>query len=164
MKLESLTDVFHHELMDLYSAEKQLTRALQTVAKSAHGDRLRQAFEEHHRQTEEHVRRLDEVASQLDIRVKGETCEAMEGLIEEAENLLDDNEPSEALDAALIAAAQRIEHYEIAAYGSAATFADQLGHESVSQLLHETLREERETDEKLTSVAEGTVNEAALRE
>lgn len=164
MKLESLTDVFHHELMDLYSAEKQLTKALPTVAKAVSGERLREALEEHQRQTEEHVRRLDEVASQLDVRIKGETCEAMEGLIEEAENLLDDNDPGDALDAALIAAAQRIEHYEIAAYGSASTFARRLGHDTAEQLLSETLREEREADEKLTTIAEGSVNEAAVQE
>lgn len=163
MKVQNLTDVFHDELMDLYSAEQQLTKALPKLARAASSDELRQAFEQHLEQTNEHVRRLEQVAEKVNLGVKGETCEAMEGLIEEGENLIEENEPSRALDAALIAAAQRVEHYEIAAYGAARTHAKHLGHDDAHQLLQKTLDEEGETDHKLTDLAESSLNREALQ-
>ena len=155
MKLQSLSDVFHHELTDLYSAEKQLAQALPKLAKAASSRELQNAFEQHLDQTKQHATRLEEIGEKLDIKVNGETCEAMKGLIKEGESLMKDNEAGEALDAALIAAAQRVEHYEIAAYGSARTFAKHLGHEEAARLLDQTLDEESATDEKLTRIAEG---------
>jgi ferritin-like metal-binding protein YciE len=163
MRLENLEDVFHHELKDLYSAETMLLDALPAMADAAHSDELRAAVEHHHEETREHVRRLEEIADTIGLEIEGETCEAMEGLIQEGEELLEDNDSGEALDAAMIAAAQRIEHYEIAAYGSAATFANELGHEDAARLLGTTLDEEKATDKKLTAIAESRVNERAMK-
>lgn len=161
MKLQNLSDVFHHELTDLYSAEKQLTHALPKLARAASTQKLQNAFEEHLEQTKEHVERIEEVGKMLDMEVTGHTCEAMKGLVKEGEELLKENDPGEALDAALIAAAQRVEHYEIAAYGSARTFARRLGHDGAAKILDQTLDEESATDEKLTKIAEADVNERA---
>ena len=161
MRLQNLSDVFHHELMDLYSAEKQLTNALPKMARAASTQELQNAFEQHLDQTKEHVRRLEEVGKMLDVSITGETCEAMEGLIEEGEELLHDNDPGEPLDAALIAAAQRVEHYEIAAYGSARTYAKRLGHDEAASILNTTLDEESATDQRLTRIAEAAVNPQA---
>ena len=155
MKIQSLDDALHHELSDLYSAEKQLAQALPKMAKAATSRELKNAFEQHLDQTQQHVERIERIGKDLDLDVKGHTCEAMKGLIEEGSGLMKDNDPSEALDAALISAAQRIEHYEIAAYGSARTFARHLGHEEAARLLDQTLTEESDTDEKLTRIAEG---------
>jgi ferritin-like metal-binding protein YciE len=163
MKLENLTDVLHHELKDLYSAEKQLLEALPEMAAATTADSLRKAIEMHTEETREHVRRLEELSDMLSMGISGETCEAMEGLIQEGEELIEDNEPSDALDAALIAAAQRIEHYEIAAYGSAATYAGQLGHDEAERLLRKTLDEEKQADEKLNKIAMRDVNKEALQ-
>lgn len=162
MRLETLEDVFHHELKDLYSAETQLLDALPEIANAAESDTLRGAIEMHLEETREHVRRLEEVADMLGMEIRGETCEAMEGLIQEGEELLEDNDSGEALDAALIASCQRVEHYEIAAYGSAATFANELGHEGAARLLGKTLDEEKAADKKLTDIATSRVNERAM--
>jgi ferritin-like metal-binding protein YciE len=163
MKLENLTDVLHHELKDLYSAETQLIEALPAMAKAATTKSLRDAFEMHLEETREQLRRLEEVSDILSMGITGETCEAMEGLIQEGEELIEDNDPSDALDAALIAAAQRIEHYEIAAYGSASTFAAQLGHDKAERLLRKTLDEEKAADEKLNKIAMKDVNKEAMQ-
>jgi ferritin-like metal-binding protein YciE len=162
MKLENLTDVLHHELKDLHSAETQLLEALPAMAQATMTESLRDAFEAHLEETREQVQRLEEVAEILGMGITGETCEAMEGLIQEGEELIEDNDPGIALDAALIAAAQRIEHYEIAAYGSASTFAKQLGHDKAEKLLHKTLEEEKAADEKLNKIALRDVNEEAV--
>jgi ferritin-like metal-binding protein YciE len=162
MKLNNLQDVFKHELKDLYSAEKQLAKALDKLQKNAHSDTLKQAFKDHLQETEQHVQRLEELGSMLDIKLGGHRCEAMEGLIAEAEDILQTDASPEARDAALIAGAQRVEHYEIAAYGSACTFAELLGEESALRHLKETLREEEKTDKLLTQIATREVNQAAL--
>jgi ferritin-like metal-binding protein YciE len=162
MKMKTLHDLFVHELKDLHSAEKQLLRALPKMAKAASSDDLKQAFESHLAETEEHVTRLDQIFEQLDISNRGHKCKAMEGLIEEGKDLLAEDIDSEVLDAALISAAQRVEHYEIAGYGCARTFARRLGLEDIAQMLQQTLDEEGAADQKLTDIAESHVNEEAV--
>jgi ferritin-like metal-binding protein YciE len=161
MKLNSLRDLFVHELKDLYSAEKQLLKALPKMAKAATNDELKAAFEEHLEITENQVARLEEIFENLGESPKGEKCVAMEGLIEEGQKLLKEDIKPAVLDAALIASAQRIEHYEIAGYGCCRTFAELLDEDEAVDLLQETLDEEKEADERLTEVAEGMVNEDA---
>ncbi len=161
MRLTDLQDVLAHEVKDLYSAEKQLVEALPKMARAAKDDRLRRAMEKHLEVTKEQVRRLEEVGKTLGTEVTGHACEGMKGLIKEADGLLEENDPSEALDVALISAAQRVEHYEIAAYGSAVAFAKELGHQDVARTLQTTLDEEGQADEELTSIAESRVNQRA---
>jgi ferritin-like metal-binding protein YciE len=161
MKLNSLRDLFVHELKDLYSAEKQILKALPKMAKAATNDELKAAFEEHLEITENQVARLEEIFENLGESPKGEKCVAMEGLIEEGQKLLKEDIKPAVLDAALIASAQRIEHYEIAGYGCCRTFAELLDEDEAVDLLQETLDEEKEADERLTEVAEGMVNEDA---
>ena len=154
MKLESLQDLFHHELKDLYSAENQLVKALPKMAKAAANEQLKAGFEEHLEQTKGHVERLDKIGKALDFKLAGHKCKAMEGLIEEgAELISEDAEPS-VKDAGLIGAAQRVEHYEIAGYGTARALAAKLGHDEAVSLLEATLEEEKATDQKLTELAE----------
>ncbi len=161
MKMKSLNDLFLHELKDLYSAEKQLTKALPKMAKAASNDLLKQAFKSHLEETEGHVQRLEQIFEQLDASPRGTKCKAMEGLIEEGKELMDEDMDDEVLDAALICAAQRVEHYEIAGYGGARTFAERLGNDTAAKLLQQTLDEEAAADKKLTKIS-NTVNEAAL--
>lgn len=161
--MQTLKDVLEHQIKDLYSAESQLVKALPKMAEAATSADLRRAFEQHLRQTEQHVQRLKQAADQLGVKPTGEKCKGMEGLIREGEDLIEKHQKSEALDAALIAAAQRIEHYEIAGYGSAAQFAETLGEAEVKRLLGDTLEEEEATDEKLTMLAESDINEQAMR-
>ncbi len=161
MKIKSLRDLFLHELKDLYSAEKQLLKALPKMIKATKHEELQAAFEEHLQQTEEHVSRLDEIFELLGTNNRGEKCLAMEGLIEEGQRMLKEDIAPEVLDAALIAQAQRIEHYEIAGYGTVRTFAEILDEDEAVDLLQETLDEEKETDEKLTEIAESIVNTEA---
>lgn len=162
MKTKGFTDLFEIELKDLYSAEKQLTKALPKMAKAATHDELRQAFERHLHETEAQIERLEKIFQQLNIsHGRVEKCKAMEGLIEEGQKAMEEGLEPLVLDAALICAAQRVEHYEIAAYGCARTFARQLGHNEIADLLQETLDEEGATDKKLTELAEGVVNKEA---
>jgi ferritin-like metal-binding protein YciE len=161
MKLNSLQDLLHHELKDLFSAENQLVKALPKMAKAATNEDLRAGFEEHLEQTKGHVERLEQIAEKLGIKLSGHKCKAMEGLIEEGSELIGEDGEDSVKDAALIGAAQRVEHYEIAAYGTAVALAIHLGHEDAADLLHQTLEEERETDEKLTALAESVVNAEA---
>ncbi|HZW29022.1 MAG TPA: ferritin-like domain-containing protein [Trueperaceae bacterium] len=161
MRLNDLQDVLAHEVKDLYSAEKQLVEALPKMAKAASDERLRKAMEKHLEVTRQQVARLEEVGKTLGTEVTGHACEGMKGLIKEAEGLLKENEPSEALDVALISAAQRVEHYEIAAYGSAVAFAKELGHHDVARTLQQTLDEEGQADKELTDIAESRVNQRA---
>lgn len=161
MKLESLHDALVHELRDLYSAEKQLTKALPKMAKAASNLELASGFELHLEETQEHVNRLEALFEQLDISPGREKCAGMEGLIKEGEKLLKEDAPPGVADALLICAAQKVEHYEIAAYGSAISFAELLQLEDVAQVLRETLEEEKLTDQKLTALAEGEVNASA---
>ncbi len=158
MKLATLEDVFVEQIADLYNAEQQLVQALPKMAQAAHSDELRKAFQDHLEETQGHVRRLEEVKSHIAQTVPAETCEAMQGLIREGEEIIRAQGDGAAIDAALIAAAQRVEHYEIAAYGTARTYAEMLGNRSVARLLDETLREEKETDRKLTMLAEQRIN------
>jgi ferritin-like metal-binding protein YciE len=161
MKLESLADVLEAELNDLYSAEKQLVEALPSMASAATSDELTEAIEEHLEETRGHVRRLEEAFRSAGLDVKSEKCEAMEGLIKEGSEVAEADGDGDARDAAIIGAAQRVEHYEIAAYGTARTLADQLGHEEAAGLLSETLEEESAADRKLTEIATGSVNKSA---
>ena len=158
MKLDSLKKLLIQELRDLYSAEKQLTKALPKMAKAATHDELKQAFEDHLEQTEGHVERLEKVFKMLDTPARAEKCKAMQGLIEEAQDLIKEDADPEVMDAALIAAAQRVEHYEIAAYGCARTYAQVLGEDDAAAILQTTLDEEGETDHKLTAIAESSIN------
>jgi len=154
MKESSLKELYLKELRDSYDAEKQITKALPKMAKAASSSQLRQGFEEHLEQTKNHIARLEEIFEALDESPKGETCDGMEGLIEEGSNIMEEGLDPEALDAALIAAAQRVEHYEMAAYGTLRTYANILGDKEAASLLQETLDEEKATDQKLTGLAE----------
>ena len=158
LRLDNLEDLLLLELKDLYSAEKQLLKALPKMAKATKNEELQSAFEEHLQQTEEHVSRLEEIFELMETNNRGEKCLAMEGLIEEGQRMLKEDIAPEVLDAALIAQAQRIEHYEIAGYGTVRTFAEILDEDEAVDLLQETLDEEKETDEKLTEIAESIVN------
>jgi ferritin-like metal-binding protein YciE len=163
MKIENLHDALLHELRDLYSAEVQLTKALPKMAKGASNADLAAGFEQHLEETEEHVNRLEFIFEELGASSNGEKCKGMAGLIEEGSKLLEEKGEPSALDALLVTAAQKVEHYEIAAYGSAITFAEMLGLQKVSETLKQTLAEEEATDKKLTDLAESTINpEAAL--
>lgn len=160
-KLNNLEDLFHHQLKDLYSAEKQLIKALPKMKKEAKNDSLKKAFENHLEETKNQKKRLDEIADMLDIDLSGETCEAMKGLIEEAEKFISEDAAPEVHDAGLIADAQRVEHYEISAYGTAVHYAEALNHEEAAEKLQETLDEESAADEKLNDLAVDNVNKQA---
>lgn len=159
-----LHELFLDELADILNAEQQLTKALPKMAKAAESDELREAFEAHLAETEEHVSRLEQVAEGLGEKLKRKTCAAMKGLVEEAQDLMKEQKGSSALDAALIAAAQKVEHYEIASYGTVCAWAKQMGHEDAAEILGETLEEEKAADEKLTTIAESAANAKAERE
>jgi ferritin-like metal-binding protein YciE len=161
MSIGSMEDLFLDQLRDLYHAEKQLVKALPKMAKNSTSEELRTAFEEHLEQTEGHVSRIEKVFEQINTRAKAKKCEAMEGLIAEGQELIDAEPPEEILDAGLICAAQKVEHYEIAAYGTLITWARQLGHEDCAEILKQTLDEEKAADEKLTSLAESSINQEA---
>lgn len=152
--MSMLRETFLEELADVYDAEKQILKALPKMIKAAHNEQLKEGFEEHLQQTEEHVSRLEQVFEHMGVKAKGKKCQAMAGLLEEGEELIKEK----AGDAALICAAQKVEHYEIASYGSLSAWAKLLGEQDSSELLEETLEEERTTDEKLTEIAEEAVN------
>jgi len=153
MPNEGLKELYVDELKDLYSAESQLVKALPKLAKAAASEELRAGFEEHLEQTKGHVQRLEQIFEMLDESPKGKKCKGMEGLIEEGSEIMKEDFEDALLDAALIGAAQRVEHYEIAAYGTVRAFAEELGESEHASLLAETLEEEKETDEKLTELA-----------
>lgn len=154
-----LHELFVDELRDIMGAERQLIKGLKKMADQAESETLREAFQTHLTETETHIERLREVMQGLGLSGRGKKCRAMEGLLEEAEEIMDEFEGDEASDAALIAAAQKVEHYEIASYGCLVTYAGLMGHEDAERLLSQTLNEEKETDGKLTEIA---VNEANL--
>jgi len=154
MKLESLNDLFVEELKDLFSAENQITKALPKMAKAAASTELRTAFEDHLKETEGQIERLEKIAKQLNITLKGKKCKAMEGLIEEGAELIKQDAEDNVKDAGLIAAAQKVEHYEMAGYGTVRTFAELLGFNEAANLLQETLDEEGNTDKRLTDLAQ----------
>jgi ferritin-like metal-binding protein YciE len=161
--MKSLKDLLIHELRDMHNAEKQLVKALPKMARAASHDELRNAFQGHLEETEHHVQRIEEALKLLDKSPRGTKCEGMAGIIAECEELIKSEKSGDAnvLDAGLIAAAQRAEHYEIAVYGSAVAFATLLGERDVARMLQESLDEETAVDKLLTSIAEGTVNAEA---
>lgn len=161
-ELNSLEDLFVMELGDLYNAEKRIVNALPKMADAANSPQLKQAFNEHLQQTRQQMSRLEQCFEKLGRPVEGETCDAMEGLIAEGEEIIAATGDPNVKDAALISAAQRVEHYEIAGYGTARTFAEHLGHSDVAGLLQTTLNEEGETDKKLTRLAEQSINVKAV--
>jgi ferritin-like metal-binding protein YciE len=162
--MESLRELFVHELSDIYSAEKQMTQALPKMAKAASFPELQKAFEKHLKETEGQIKRLDQVFKLIGEKPKRIKCKGMEGLVEEGKELLEEKKTSEpaTIDAGLIAAAQRVEHYEIAAYGTVRNYAEALGEKKAATLLQETLDEEGDTDRKLTDLAVSKINPAAV--
>jgi ferritin-like metal-binding protein YciE len=160
---DSLECLLEDQLQDIYDAEQRLTKALPKMAEAACDTQLSNAFTTHLRETEQQVNRLEKVFEQIGKKAKSKTCEAMKGLIAEGEEMISAKGDDSVRDAALIAAAQRVEHYEIAAYGTARTLARQLGHEQAAQLLQQTLDEEGAADKKLTAIAEASVNRQAVR-
>ncbi len=164
MKLDTLKTLYVNELRDLYNAENQLLKALPKMAKGATSEELQDAFEKHLEQTRTHVERLEEVFEELGEKPKGKTCKAMKGLIDEGSEILKENGEESVIDAGIIVAAQKVEHYEIASYGSVRTFAQLLGKDMSAELLQTTLEEESETNELLNKLAEDIVNPEALME
>ena len=164
MKLHSLEELFYEQLRDMFDAEKQLVKALPKMAKAATADELRRAFEDHLEETRGHVQRLESVFEAFGKKARGKTCQAMEGLIEEGADIIDADAEPMVRDAGLIAAAQRVEHYEMAVYGCLHTWARQISNREVAELLEQTLSEEKEADQKLTHIAESLVNLAAQHE
>jgi ferritin-like metal-binding protein YciE len=158
---KTLTDLFYDQLQDAYNAETQLTKALPKMAKAATSADLRAGFEQHLKETQDQVTRLEQVCKQVGCKTGSNTCEAMKGLVTEGEEIIGLGLDKDAQDAGLIAAAQKVEHYEIALYGTLCAFAKQLGHPDAASLLHQTLEEEKRTDEKLTQLAKHNVNAKA---
>lgn len=161
--IKTLSDLYIESLRDLYSAETQIVEALPKMAKAVEDEELRAGFEEHLKQTKGQIERLDNIFKELNEKPTGHTCEAMKGLLKEGEELMKTVKEPSVLCAALIGAAQKVEHYEISGYGTARTFARLLGYEEQADLLQETLDEEAETDEKLTDLAESMINEEAAQ-
>ncbi|GAB3949794.1 ferritin-like domain-containing protein [Spirosoma harenae] len=161
--MKTMQELMEHTIRDLYSAENQILEALPQLIQQAQDDKLRQALQLHQQQTEQQVQRLEQIAEQMDIDPDGETCMAMQGLVEEAQDLLSQLEEGPVSDAAIIGAAQKVEHYEIASYGTARTLAQQAGQDQVADLLQQTLEEEKQTDEKLTEIATSQVNQKAVQ-
>ena len=157
-----LEELLIDELKDLYSAENQIIKALPKMAKAAGSPDLRRAFERHLEETRRHVERLDQIGEQLGSRLTGQKCHGMEGLIEEGKEIMDQGLDDNALDAGLIGAAQKVEHYEIAAYGTVRAHAELLGYNKIARLLQQTLNEEGATDKKLTQLAENIINVEAV--
>jgi ferritin-like metal-binding protein YciE len=160
-KEKTLEDLFLTGLKDVYYAEKQILRALPKMAKAAESDELRQAFEKHRDETEGQVERLEQVFEIMGKRAQGKTCPAIQGIIEEGKEVMEEFADSEALDAGLLAAAQSVEHYEISRYGTLRTWAQELGMKDAAKLLDQTLEEEKKTDAALTKLAEARVNQKA---
>ncbi len=161
MPMTSLQEMFTHHMQDMYYAEKKLAKSLTTMANKAGEQKLRGAFEEHQRQTEEHVKRLEQVFEQCGQKASGTTCPAIDGIVKEGEELMKEAEKGETMDAGLIAAAQAAEHYEIARYGTLTAWAKMLDMGEAQKILHKTLEEEKQTDEKLSKLAMQQVNRKA---
>jgi ferritin-like metal-binding protein YciE len=162
--LNNLKDLYVEQLRDLYSAENQILKALPQMAEKASHQELRSAFEEHRTVTERQVERLDRIFSDLSEKPKGHHCKGMEGLLKEGQELMQEKAADDVMDAGLIAAAQRVEHYEMAGYGTVRTYADMLGQQEHARLLQQTLDEEGQTDERLTQLAERVINIDAIRD
>jgi ferritin-like metal-binding protein YciE len=159
--MESLQDLFVDQLRDLYNAENQLVKALPKMAKTADSDELRMAFEDHLEQTKGHVQRIESIFERIGAKPGGKTCKAMKGLVEEGSEMMHEDAEPPVMDAGLIAAAQRVEHYEIAGYGCVRSYAKLLGDQHTAKLLQETLDEEMAADKKLTMLADGGINARA---
>lgn len=164
MEIDSLRKLYVEELKDLYSAEKQILQALPRMAKKVQNQKLRQAFEEHVEVTRKQVERLDQIFESLERSPRGKKCKGMEGLLEEGKEMMEENMDPEVLDAALLSAAQKVEHYEIAGYGTVRSYAKLLGEEEHVRLLQQTLDEEGQTDKLLTQLAESSINVEATAE
>ena len=162
-KIESLEDLLVHELRDIYHAEQQLIKALPKVAEKASSPELKNALEEHLHETEGHVNRLEQIFDLLGLPAKGVKCKAMKGILAEAEDFMDEKASPETFDAGIIMSAQKVEHYEICAYGSTAAWAGMLGRQDVKTLLGQTLSEEQRADEKLTQLAEAGINQMSAQ-
>jgi ferritin-like metal-binding protein YciE len=158
---KDLRELFHDTLKDIYFAEKKILTALPKMAKAAQSEELKEAFQKHESQTEDHVERLDKVFAELDETPRGKTCDAIVGIVEEGQEVMKEYKGSPALDAGLLAAAQAVEHYEISRYGTLRTWAQELGLDEAVKLLDTTLAEEKKTDELLTELAETSVNQHA---
>lgn len=161
MELDHLMDLYVDELKDVYNAEKQILKALPKMAKAATHSELREAFENHRVTTEEHVKRIETIFDDMKLPKRGKKCKGMEGLLEEGKEMMEEDADPDVLDAAMISSAQRVEHYEIAAYGTLRTYANQLGLTKHAKLLQQTLDEEGSTDKLLTTIAERRVNRDA---
>ena len=161
-QLTTLEDLLHEQLRDLYSAETQLVQILPELAETAKDAKLKKAFQTHLKETEQQVARLEQIGQQLEIKLTGHTCKAMQGLLKEGREMIAEDATDQVKDAGLIAAAQRVEHYEIAGYGTAAYFAESIGLDEAAALLRETLAEEQNTDTKLNDLAKSTINKKAL--
>jgi ferritin-like metal-binding protein YciE len=164
MENNPLAQLLQDELQDIYDAEKQLTKALPKLTKKANSPELKEALESHLQETEGQIDRLEQAFELLDLPVRGKKCKGMANLIKEGEEMISDAEDADAVDAVMIGAAQKVEHYEIAGYGTARTWARVLGHENVATLLEESLEEEKNADQKLTAIAESFVNLVAADE
>jgi ferritin-like metal-binding protein YciE len=162
-EMNPLDELLQEELKDLYNAENQIIKALPKMAKAASSPELRRAFERHLEETRRQVERLDQIGEELEIKMSGKKCKGMEGLLAEGRELMEEDLEEDALDAGLIGAAQKVEHYEIAAYGTARTHAEMLGYRRIAKLLQQTLNEEGATDKKLTQLAESVVNYEAVQ-
>lgn len=160
-KMKNLSDLFHHQLKDIYSAETQLIKALPDMQEKAKNDELKNAIADHLEETKEHKKRLESIGESLNIDLKGETCEAMKGLINEAQSFVKENDKGDVRDAGIIADAQRIEHYEISAYGTVVHYAKALNKNDIAQQLQDTLKEEKKADETLNDLAVNNVNKQA---
>lgn len=159
--MRNLEDLFEHQLKDLYNAEGQLVNAIPKLASEAHNGDLKKAFEDHLKETRNHMERLRDICKELNIDPKGEECKAMKGIINEAEDFIKEDTDPDVKDAGLIAEAQRIEHYEIAGYGTLVRFAEELGYNDIASRLNETLVEEKTADEKLNTLAKDRINRKA---
>ena len=163
-KLKSLHDLYVSELKDLYSAENQILKALPKMAQAASSPQLQQAFSEHLEQTRRQVERLDQIFERLGQKPTGKKCHGMEGLLEEGKEMMSENMEPDVMDASLIVSAQKVEHYEMAGYGSVRTYANMLGENEAAKMLQQTLDEEGETDKKLTQLAESVINREAINQ
>jgi ferritin-like metal-binding protein YciE len=161
-EMNPLEELLHDQLKDLYSAENQIIKALPRMAKAASSPELKRAFERHLEETRRQVERLEAIGEELEIKLTGKKCAGMEGLLEEGKELMQEVDDEDALDAGLIGAAQKVEHYEIAAYGTARTHAEVLGYRKIAKLLQQTLNEEGMTDKKLSQLAESLINVEAI--
>lgn len=164
MDIKTLQDAFIHEISDMHDAENRLSKALPKMARAAKNPDLKKALQDHKQETDQQMNMLDQVIDMLKLDVEREKCEAMEGLVEEGEEIINEVDEGPVRDAMIIAAAQKVEHYEIASYGTLVALAKKIGHDEAADLLHEILEQEKSADKKLTEIAESEVNDEAMRQ